>query len=64
MESVTLGVKLWYLGVEISREIIGVAIGVGGIGNFGGEITLLILFSRGKNPFRLKPIWGKTWSGG
>ena len=32
--------KLWYLGVEISREIIGVAIGVGGIGNFGGEIMV------------------------
>ena len=40
MESVTLGVKLCYLGVEISREIIREAIGVGGIGNFGGEIMV------------------------
>ena len=40
MESTTLGVKLWYLEVEISREIIGVAIGVRGIGNFGGGIMV------------------------
>ena len=59
VESVTWEVLLT---VSEGQHVKGTSIRILGIGNTRVVLTLPILLTKVENPFRLKPIWGKTYT--